>query len=285
MSRKNKFSDVSYSDINSLRKELLKTGLPSRPINPYKFGIAYTFEQHEKYNGTHLSGKKTTARKACCLSKISNRKLSRRNSIDLEHCSPSSITRVIVSKKKLERNQKLLIGKDDAYEKCFSNNNEMTVKEKAKESLKQIRAFGLYMRELRGDMIYNRSKSANRKKQQKTERGSASETAMTLSAKKDHDTKDSTIEKIFKEDIIRPRRDSIVQAFNNITSFVKSLMMMDKIEEKPIEESKEVIKPTRKCSSFYSNLSEGSLTDEESESDEFSENEDSVATSTSRKIY
>lgn len=243
--------------------------------DPSKYGIRFRLENREKFNAMHLGNAKR-APKQYNLSRLAARKLNRRNSIDVEHCSPSSITRVIVSKKKMTRTTRILTHCEEQPLALEESAGEKTMKDEIKEALRKIRGFGLLMREFRGDMLASRSKSlCKSKRPRKDRRGKKDPDSVLRSNQPSEDPDDAqrrtSFEKLFEQDSIKPRRESILQTFNNISSFVSALMkeapnsQEAKERRNANEDCKEVPEETvsaaRKRSSFYSNLSEGSLTD------------------------
>ena len=266
MTTLNSINEISSSRTSLIRKELLLFETPVKLTNPSKYGIAFILEQREQSNAIHMVKKKAMV-KQYCFSTLAASKLSRKNSIVLENSSPSSITRLIVSKKKLVRNQKLLLGLDPISEE---NDEQLTsktsFKERAKNALRKIRALGLLMLEFRGDNITPRCQDVDEADCEMTSVKLKTDTNNSVNEKP---VKKSSIDKIFSEDKVRPRKDSIIQTFDNITTFVKSLFSSNKVQE-PKEENKEddMLPRLRRMSSYYDSLSEGSLTDEDGQDEE-----------------
>lgn len=250
--------------IKITRRELLFSEMPTHYSNPSKIGIKFNLVQHEQSNPVYFSNSK----KKKCIINIPYQKLSRKNSIHMENSSPSSFSRKTVSEKKLYKLPNL-----KPEEKNYS-----VPSQKVRDALKKIRQYGLFFRELRGELNSSRSKSAERNgKVQKTNQGEKIQTETSCSPLYDptlfsenkniteknmneEKERHSSIEKMFAEDIVRPRKESVLQTFQNISAFVDTLMK----DNKPFVNEEDDF-DVRRHSSYYQRLSEGSITDEEEE--------------------
>lgn len=151
-----------------------------------------------------------------------------------------------ISKKKFERNRMNLKRNESRPVKEEEKEKVWSAKDVVKDALMKIHSLGLLMRELRGKEANKRARSMGGRKR-----------ARNISLLVKHETKVNEREEA--EIAHGARKNSIAKVYETITSFVKTLLKETK------KDDKEVVKPleTRRRSSYYSNLSEGSITEED----------------------
>ncbi len=270
MKNQNMFAPPSL--VNLVRRSLLLSDAPAHYSDLSQYGITFRLEHCEKFNAMHLSGSRRAVNQYR-LSKLAAHGLNRRNSIDVEHCSPSSIIRMTVSKKKMKRTTRMLTQQGADSKRNTISPLELGLSSQPvaegphgeiKGALRKIRGFGLLMHEFRGDLSPAiRSKSAA--KTAKSKKDSPPPVKSGDASAQDDDTeRRMSFEKLFDQDRVKPRRESIIQTFNNITRFVSALMKEGPEEQRLGEDTKGLPNDSDEIirrSSYYSKLSEGSLTD------------------------
>eukprot|EP00826_Nyctotherus_ovalis_P008363 TRINITY_DN12163_c0_g1_i1.p1 TRINITY_DN12163_c0_g1~~TRINITY_DN12163_c0_g1_i1.p1 ORF type:complete len:252 (+),score=42.69 TRINITY_DN12163_c0_g1_i1:174-929(+) len=248
---KSHFTEAYKARVNLVRRQLLLTDVHTPRGRFYKYGIAFVLKQREQSNVPRMVRHKIET-EPCRTSNtpskhrafpFPNKRVMHENVL----CSPSGIKRMTISKKKFERNKMNLKKIEGRPAKEEEKGKVWSAKDLTKDALMKIHSLGLLMRELRGKKVNKRAKSMDGRKRTRN---------ISLLAK--HEMRVNEREEV--EVMHGIRKNSIAKVYETITNFVKTLL-----KETKKGDDKEVGKPlkTRRRSSYYSNLSEGSITEEE----------------------
>lgn len=248
------------TEVDLVRKELLLMDARVLHNNSSKYGIAFVLNQREQSNAPKMVRQRREVDSKCLISVpnkqvFPSKKFSSKANIDT--CSPSNIKRMLISKKKFERNRRMTgIFKNNAIKKEAESKAKLA-KNSVKNALNKIHSFGLLMKSLRGTRVNKRAKSAGGKKRTRN--------VFPIGYQKAEQAKTHEPEEIPKVTHSK-RKKSILQVYETITSFVKTLLKDTKNSDESLPMNKfTAMKPvsTRRRSSYYSNISEGSLTEED----------------------
>lgn len=251
--------------VDTLRRELLLLEVPKIYSNPSKIGIRFNLVQREQSNAIHHGKSKNLINQ---IGEVAKKTLSRKNSIHLENLSPSRITRVIVSEKKM---RKASMNVNIVLEDTHFADKTAVLQDIAREALRKIRHYGLYLRELRSDITNAISKSEKKIKAKPKDKSCLSSNAIPIlltdefAEPQEDEITATNLGNLFAASSIRPRKESVIQTFNNISNFVDSLLNDEPQATSKVSHPFDNDRGVRRRSSFYDELSEGSLTEEDEE--------------------
>ncbi len=238
---------------NLVRKSLLLAETIRKPSSVPTLEVQFSFENRDEANNRHCGGQRKSLKPDSDRTGAGKR---------VSPAPSAGSVRMTRSEKKKQSKMADISSRNPGVNSNLPQGAAVTSgRVLVHEALRKIRSFGLLMREMRDGHCVAPLSAAPSSQQQESLCGKDDESVLSVSCAENN-----------KERIVAPRKESILEAFDNITTFVQTLMKDDATEAgKGTSENTIIAMGECKCdverrqrlSSFYSSLSDGSLTEEE----------------------